>query len=69
MGIGASLLVFGLLSILLASIFAQEVYNSYSNTGTTALVLQLVGLALATIGAGLLAYGNGLGSKNPVRQS
>jgi len=61
MAIGASLLIFGILWIGLSNQVVNEVYHEvygyYNTSSITLLGMQLLGLILATLGAGLSTYG------------
>lgn len=67
MAFGAFLLVFGLLFSLFSGSIIGELYsNNYYNTYQAAIAYaELVGLIVAAIGAGFLAYGHGMNSKGP----
>lgn len=67
MAIGAFLLTFGLFFALLSGSMISELYsNSYYNSYQIATAYsQLVGLIVAAMGAGFLAYGYGMNSKSP----
>ncbi len=61
-GIGGFLLVFGFLWLLLSYSVASAIYG-YNGDAYQQLAIQLIGLVLASTGAGLLAYA--IGSKSP----
>lgn len=69
MAIGSSFLVFGVLLALLSGTIINELYysNYYGNYQIAIAYSQLVGLIFATVGAGMLAYGHGIDSKNPLQ--
>ena len=67
MAFGALLLVFGILFALLSGTIIDNFYsyNFYGNYQVAIGYSELVGLVLASIGAGFLAYGYGLNSEKP----
>jgi hypothetical protein len=71
MAIGAFLLVFGLFFALLSGSIIDALYSGsfYSNYQIVTAYSQLIGLIVAAMGAGILAYGYGMNSKSPLRSS
>ena len=71
MAIGAFLLVLGFLFALFSSYIIGVLYSSsyYSNYQTATAYSELVGLVVAAVGAGILAYGYGMNSKSPLQSS
>jgi len=71
MAIGAFFLVFGLFFALLSPSLIDALYSGsyYNNYQIAAAYSELVGLIVAAMGAGILAYGYGMNSKSPLQSS
>ena len=67
MGVGSFLLVLGIFfAIFSGSIISEFYYYNYNAAYENAIAYsQIVGLSLAAVGAGFLAYGHGMNAKGP----